>query len=143
VGDRNVLRDLYANADVFIHPNPREPFGIAPLEAMASGTPVVLPNAGGVLTYATGTNAWLAAPDGAAFAEAVLGIGRDRREASRRPAAARRTAESFSWDHATSRMFDLYDRLHADRLADAACPRDRLSDPQLNPLLDPQATELK
>ncbi len=38
--DRRRLADLYANVDVFLHPNPREPFGIAPLEAMASGDAV-------------------------------------------------------------------------------------------------------
>jgi glycosyltransferase involved in cell wall biosynthesis len=27
---------LYADCDAFIHPNPREPFGIPPLEAMAT-----------------------------------------------------------------------------------------------------------
>jgi glycosyltransferase involved in cell wall biosynthesis len=32
-----LLRRYYARADVFVHPNPHEPFGIAPLEAMASG----------------------------------------------------------------------------------------------------------
>jgi glycosyltransferase involved in cell wall biosynthesis len=35
-----MLRRYYASADVFVHPNPCEPFGIAPLEAMASGIPV-------------------------------------------------------------------------------------------------------
>jgi glycosyltransferase involved in cell wall biosynthesis len=29
------LAGLLANADLFIHPSDREPFGIAPLEAMA------------------------------------------------------------------------------------------------------------
>ncbi len=52
ITEKEKLADLYANADIFIHPNPREPFGIAPLEAMSSGTPVVVPNSGGVLSYA-------------------------------------------------------------------------------------------
>ena len=43
--DKETLADYYANADVFVHPNPKEPFGIGPLEAMASGVPVVVPNA--------------------------------------------------------------------------------------------------
>ena len=42
--DRRQLASLYANADVFVHPNPREPFGIGPLEAMASGLPLVTSN---------------------------------------------------------------------------------------------------
>ena len=35
--DRETLADYCASCDVFVHPNPREPFGIGPLEAMASG----------------------------------------------------------------------------------------------------------
>ncbi|MEO8649866.1 MAG: glycosyltransferase, partial [Acidobacteriota bacterium] len=46
--DKEKLADYYANADVFVHPNPKEPFGIAPLEAMASGVPTVAPAAGGI-----------------------------------------------------------------------------------------------
>lgn len=63
LGDRAHLARAYASADVFVHPNPREPFGIGPLEAMASGVPVVLPRAGGVLSYANDQNSWLARPD--------------------------------------------------------------------------------
>ncbi len=59
--DKETLANFYANADVFVHPNPREPFGIAPLEAMASGAPTLAPNAGGILSYATNENAWLVA----------------------------------------------------------------------------------
>jgi alpha-1,6-mannosyltransferase len=52
LADRERLADIFANCDALIHPNPREPFGIAPLEAMASGLPVVAPFSGGVLSYA-------------------------------------------------------------------------------------------
>lgn len=62
ITDKEKLADLFANCDAFIHPNPREPFGITPLEAMASGLPVVAPNSGGVLSYANSENAWLADP---------------------------------------------------------------------------------
>jgi alpha-1,6-mannosyltransferase len=57
IGDRQQLADLYANCDAFIHPNPSEPFGIAPLEAMASGLPLIAPNSGGLTTYANTENA--------------------------------------------------------------------------------------
>ena len=49
--DRETLAAWYASADVFVHPNPHEPFGIGPLEAMASGVPVVAPASGGVIEY--------------------------------------------------------------------------------------------
>lgn len=113
---RPLLARLYASADAFVHPNPREPFGIAPLEAMASRVPVVLPNAGGVLTYATPRNAWLAAPDGESFAlvvsSAVCTMDPERL------AAAADVACSFDWPGVTSRFFKLYDALHRRYAAD-------------------------
>jgi alpha-1,6-mannosyltransferase len=112
LGGRAELAALYANCDAFIHPNPREPFGIAPLEALAAGLPLVAPDAGGVLTYANDENAWLAEPTGAAFAETVQKLVRDRDETAKRSRAARRTAESYRWDAVTGRFFALYDELH-------------------------------
>ncbi|WP_262496069.1 glycosyltransferase family 4 protein [Nonomuraea sp. SYSU D8015] len=42
IGDRDTLADLLATADVAIAPGPVETFGLAALEALASGTPVVV-----------------------------------------------------------------------------------------------------
>jgi glycosyltransferase involved in cell wall biosynthesis len=42
------LRDLYAAADVFVYPNQRQTWGLAPLEAIACGTPVILSRSAGV-----------------------------------------------------------------------------------------------
>ncbi len=120
VGDRRALARHYASADVFVHPNPREPFGIGPLEAMAAGTPVVVPNAGGVLSYADEGNAWLATPVPAAFAHAIVeaSSGRD----SARTARAVVTAHAHAWNIVAGRYFDLVDRRHAARLARALQP---------------------
>ena len=71
ITDRETLAAHYASLDIFVHPNPKEPFGIGPLEAMASGVPLVAPRAGGVLSYATDDNAWLTPPGGAGLAAAV------------------------------------------------------------------------
>ena len=60
LADRGALADLMTDVDLFVHPNPREPFGIAPLEAMSAGLPLVAPDRGGVTTYATTANAWIA-----------------------------------------------------------------------------------
>ena len=108
--DRQTLASCYANADVFVHPNPREPFGIGPLEAMASGVPVVVPSAGGVLEYASLKNAWLAEPTATAFAAAVRAA---RRGDPDRIRAARETAHQFRWTDVTQRYFSLYDDIHA------------------------------
>lgn len=43
-GDDFVLRELYANASAFVYPSLYEGFGLPPLEAMASGCPVISSN---------------------------------------------------------------------------------------------------
>jgi len=106
------LADLLANADVFVHPNPHEPFGIAPLEAMASGLPLVAPDRGGVVTYANAENAWIAAPSGEGFAAAVEELLADPAEAARRAGNALRRAAEFSWEKAATAYLDLYAELH-------------------------------
>ena len=113
VGDRELLANLYANCDVFVHPNPREPFGIAPLEAMASGVPLVAPNGGGVTTYANRSNAWLARPEPAAFAAAVRSASFDGELRTSRLRAARRKAEELDWRRVAEDYLALYGELHA------------------------------
>ena len=112
VGDRQVLADVYANCDIFLHPNPGEPFGIAPLEAMASGLPLIAPNTGGLTTYAHCGNAWLADPAPEAYAGAIRSIPGDPTTAARLR-AARATAEKFDWAAITADFFELYDELYA------------------------------
>ncbi len=113
VQDRQALINLYANCDAFVHPNPREPFGIAPLEAMAAGLPLIAPRSGGVLSYADDTNAWLAAANGEAFTEAVKSVFADASVRKDKLARARWTAEQFRWPEVADRFFALYDELHA------------------------------
>ena len=121
VADRERVADIFANCDALIHPNPREPFGIAPLEAMASGLPVVAPYSGGVRSYANDSNAWLAEPNGASFAAAVHSIFEDGRSRERKIARAIDIAGQFNWPGTAARFFELYDGLFARlRGADSA-----------------------
>ncbi|HYO82716.1 MAG TPA: glycosyltransferase [Bryobacteraceae bacterium] len=106
---RRELASALAGADVFVHPNAAEPFGIAPLEAMAAGTPVVLPTSGGVLSYASEENAWLADPEGESFARRISELFATGPERERRAAAGRRTAVAHDWSRVAERWFGLYD----------------------------------
>jgi glycogen synthase len=110
--DRNEFAQELADADAFVHPNPREPFGITPLEAMACGVPVVAPRAGGVLSYAGDYNAWLCEPTADDFAKAVQSIFADASDRERRVSAARLTAQEFDWTVIAARYFQLIDTLH-------------------------------
>jgi len=112
--DKETLANYYANADVFVHPNPKEPFGIAPLEAMASGIPTVAPNAGGILSYATNENAWLVAPSGENFAMAVREVVSDAASRESKVEKALATARANTREASTDRLFATYDRLWAD-----------------------------
>jgi D-inositol-3-phosphate glycosyltransferase len=42
------LRHVYAGADVFVFPNERQTWGLAPLEALVSGTPAIVSSGAGV-----------------------------------------------------------------------------------------------
>jgi glycosyltransferase involved in cell wall biosynthesis len=109
--DRKRLIDLYLHSDIFVHPNPREPFGIAPLEAMAAGLPLLAPRAGGVLSYAHEGNSWLREPTGPAFAEGVLEILRDEMGRKEKLSQARWTAQQFGWENVSQQFFASYDRM--------------------------------
>ncbi|HEY8563605.1 MAG TPA: glycosyltransferase family 4 protein, partial [Pyrinomonadaceae bacterium] len=112
--DKETLADYYANCDVFVHPNPKEPFGIAPLEAMASGAPTVAPDSGGILSYATDENAWLVTPAGAEFARAVREVVEDPNERARKVNNAILTALDNTREKSTDHLFATYDKMYAD-----------------------------
>jgi len=71
VGDDDLLHS-YAEADVFVYAPHLEPFGLAPLEANATGLPVVAVAEGGVReTIVDGVNGTVVEHDEASFGAAV------------------------------------------------------------------------
>ncbi|MFJ6195456.1 glycosyltransferase [Micromonospora sp. NPDC092111] len=92
--DRSAVATLLATADVVLAPGPVETFGLAGLEALAAGTPVVV-NAASALPEVVGAAGVAAYGTPTAIADAVVRL-LDRPAAARR-AAARARAEEFSW----------------------------------------------
>ncbi len=113
ISDREELARIYANCDFFVHPNPREPFGIAPLEAMASGLVLIGPDSGGLKSFARAENSCLVAPTGVAFAAAIEKLAEDAPSRQRIFDHAMETARQFSWQVVTDRFLDLYTQLAA------------------------------
>lgn len=109
------LARVVASADIFLHPNPREPFGIGPLEAMASGVPLVVPRRGGVLSYASDETAWLAAPGAEGLARAVCDVVAAPDDARRRSANAVARAQTFHGATVADRYFDAFEAIDASR----------------------------
>ncbi|MGW5560303.1 glycosyltransferase [Micromonospora sp. NPDC003944] len=97
--DRAAVAALLASADVVLAPGPVETFGLAGLEALACGTPVVV-NAASALPEVVGEAGLAAYASGVSMAAAVTRL-TARPEALRRR-AARARAEEFGWPAAVA-----------------------------------------
>jgi alpha-1,6-mannosyltransferase len=94
VPDKPTLAALLATADVVLSPGPIETFGLAALEALACGTPVVV-DATSALPEVIGDAGVAVYGEGDAFADGVAEL--LLRPAEVRRYAARKRAEQFSW----------------------------------------------
>ena len=115
-GERLSLGDLFAHADLFLLPSDQESFGLAALESLASGVPVVASDVGGVPEVVTqGETGWLVpVRDPVAMARAALSLLADpaRRRAMGRAARASALAR-FQPGPLVSRTEALYRELLA------------------------------
>jgi D-inositol-3-phosphate glycosyltransferase len=111
---REELRYYYAAADVFISTPWYEPFGITPLEAMASGTPVIGSNVGGIkFSVRDGECGYLVPPrDPDAVAERLAFLFRHPKIVSvLRQQAIRRANDLFTWQRVASAMAAVYEQV--------------------------------
>ncbi|MUG94385.1 glycosyltransferase [Scytonema sp. UIC 10036] len=112
--DESVLPSYYAAADVCVVPSHYEPFGLVAIEAMASRTPVVASDVGGLqFTVVPEVTGLLAPPkDEDAFALAIDRILTNPEWRDRLGEAGRQRVEiAFSWQSVASRLTHLYTHL--------------------------------
>jgi glycosyltransferase involved in cell wall biosynthesis len=107
--DRDRLADLYAAVDLYVAPGPAETFGLASLEALSSGLPILSVDQGGVAetVQRSGAGRVYASGDRAHLTEAAVALlGEDL---SALGAIGRRYAESHhGWDTVFDRLFEVY-----------------------------------
>lgn len=106
VRQRERVARLLAEADVALAPGPVETFGLAALEALASGTPVVASSTSAVAELVTDDAGRCAPPEPQALADAVLDV--LSWPVHVRRAAARRRAERFPWATTTQAMLAVH-----------------------------------
>lgn len=110
---QTLLPSYYAAADVFVMPSHYESFGLAALEALACGTPVVASNAGGLaFIIEDGRSGLLVPPNDppalAAQLERVLG---DAALWQRLHMGGLQRAATYSWARVVDSLDQLYARL--------------------------------
>ncbi|MEV0400231.1 glycosyltransferase [Actinoallomurus sp. NPDC050550] len=108
LSDRRAVAGLVAAADVALFPSPAETFGLATLEALACGTPVVVPPEGAARELLDGPGSG-AVSDGtpSGMADAVRGL--LSIPAARRRAAARAAAERYPWTETVAGLLRDYE----------------------------------
>jgi alpha-1,6-mannosyltransferase len=105
---RDAVARLVAAADIALSPSSAETFGLATLEALACGTPVVVPAAGAARELVT------PGESGAVCNATAEDLARGVREllavpASTRRDAARRAAEKYPWSATVASLLDCYE----------------------------------
>ncbi len=108
------LASLYNNADCFVLPSLYEPLGIAILEAMACGLPVVTTRAGGNAELVDTGKGGFVVPTRNAFAlkEAIERIFADDKKARAFGAHNRKQVlEKYTWEHVTRNVERFYESL--------------------------------
>jgi D-inositol-3-phosphate glycosyltransferase len=109
---RHELPLLYSAADATVMPSYHESFGLASLESLACGTPVVATRAGGPTTIVHhGETGFLVPRCAGFFAERLDTLLNNAVLLARMSAAARDSVQQFSWEQVAVLVERLYDEL--------------------------------
>lgn len=109
-----VLTVLYRLADVFVFPSVYEGFGLSPLEAMASGTPVVASNVAS-LPEVLGDAAMLVDPyDPKSIADGIIRVVDNRTMSEDLIQKGYARAKRFSWENSVRRINEIYQEVGAE-----------------------------
>jgi len=103
---------IYSAAQITVVPSYHESFGLAAVESLACGTPVVATRAGGLMTVVQhGETGYLVPRCPGFFAERLDTLLRDADLYARMSAAARASVRRFSWCSVARQVNDVYDAI--------------------------------
>lgn len=109
VADRAELASRVASCDISLSVCPTETFGLAVLEALACGTPVITADRGGAHELVSSDCGESGAPDPSSLADAALRLSGRLGKGPR--LAARRRAEGYGWPASVAAMLDIHDEV--------------------------------
>lgn len=110
LGERKDIPQILRSVDIFIHPSRFEGFGIAVLEAMACGKPVIATAVGGAKDMIeNGVNGLLIHPSEVELAENVIKIIKNEKLRENLSANALIKARRYSWKHITKKILEIYE----------------------------------
>lgn len=106
VSDPKIVAQYFKQARAFVLASVNEPFGIAPVEAMACGTPAIVTNTGGTQeTVIDGRTGYYFKPrDPQDLAQKLKQVLKNDTTFSQLSAAAAKRAKTFTWDETTRKV---------------------------------------
>jgi D-inositol-3-phosphate glycosyltransferase len=111
--EQDVLPDYYRAAEALIMPSDYESFGMVALEAMASGTPVIATEVGGLAFLVqdgiTGFHVPVREPS--ALANSIVRILSEPEQRAQMSVAAHKLAQDYSWTRITDRLLMVFTML--------------------------------
>ena len=107
VADKDFLATLMSQASIFLAVGPIETFGLAALESLASGTPVICRQEAAISEIICLKSGSALPRNAVQWRNQIIDFLRLDRESIRSHARAR--AETFSWERSADMLLDLYD----------------------------------
>jgi len=102
------IASAYAHTEVFVFPSRFEGFGLPALEAMASGTPVILANATSLPEVGAEAAIYFTPGDAVELARTLASVLDDRALRDRMTTLGRERAAGFTWTAAARKTADAY-----------------------------------